>query len=320
MPLILVQNEITAGNKYDHWQDDEGIQYHFPNQYKGKVKEGEIFIYYRGSRRADNKRGTPEYFGCGKIGRVWPDPLNDNKGSKSNWHWYCEVLDYIPFTNTVPFRIGDIYFENISPNRWSVAVRNISVDVYRNILSQASIEFADEEIIIKPNSPSLPQINEVTPSFLTGQPSLLHFPQPKKDADGNSTNSKSYNRYSKYSKLFGDRAEEIIYQHLLQKKVNKLRWVAQEKEKPGWDVEYHDGHNLIAIEVKGTSAKRFPSIDITAGEWEAAKNLGPNYNIYLVADCLSKSPKIQVINNPYSLFTENKISLKPLAFRLELTG
>jgi hypothetical protein len=319
MPLILVQNEITAGNKYDHWQDDEGVQYHFPNQYIGKVREGEVFIYYRGSRRADNKRGIPEYFGCGKIGKVWLDPLTDIKKPRYSWHWYCEIVDYIPFKYTVPFKIGDTYLENIPKNLWSVAVRNISLDVYKAILKQASIEVADEDVIIKPNSPIFPKIDEVNPAMVTAQNPLMYLPQSKKESNGRYSGGESYGRYSKYSKLFGDRAEEIVYQLLTKEKADKLRWVAKEKEKPGWDIEYHDGRNLIAIEVKGTSGKRFLSIDITAGEWGAAQKIASNYRLYLVADCLSIKPQIQVINNPYSLFLKRKLSLTPIAYRLQLS-
>lgn len=318
MPLILVQNEITAGNKYDHWQDDEGVQYHFPNQYKGKVKEGEAFIYYKGSRRADNKRGIPEYFGFGRIGKVWRDPLPNKKKHKNRPDWYCEIIDYIPFKYTVPSRNGETYLEKIPKNLWSVAVRSISLDVYNAILKKASIEIADEDIIIKPNSPILPQIEEVIPAMVTDQNPLMYLTQSKKESDGTSSGGDSYSRYSKYSKLFGDRAEEIVYQLLTKRKTDKLRWVAKEKEKPGWDIEYHDGRNLIAVEVKGTSGKRFLSIDITAGEWDAAQKKGSNYRLYLVADCLSKKPQIQVIINPYSLFLKKQFSIKPIAYRLQL--
>lgn len=72
-PLVLVENEKTAGGRYDHWKDVTGERYHFPNQYKGRVVPGRQFVYYRGVRRADGSRGTPEYFGYGRIGDVWRD-------------------------------------------------------------------------------------------------------------------------------------------------------------------------------------------------------------------------------------------------------
>jgi len=320
MPLILVQNEVTVDGKYDHWQDDEGVQYHFPNQYIGKVKEGESFIYYRGSRRINKKRGTPEYFGCGKIGRVWLDPETDIKLPRMNWHWYCEIVDYIPFQSPVPFKINNIPFEKIAPNQWSVAVRNIDIQDYQAILSKASIPVIGDEALITPKTPILPAIEEVQPTLISSQSLLLVPPADKKNSplSGNKGKPGSYVRYSRNAKLYGDRAEEIVYQLLTKNNTYKLRWVAKDKETPGWDLEYYENENLIAIEVKGTSGKRFLNVDLTAGEWNAAKAKGPDYKLYLVADCLSKQPKIQVINNIYDLYQRNKIFLEPTVYKMSL--
>lgn len=32
--LVLVENEVTMGGEYDFWEDDTGVQYQYPNQYK----------------------------------------------------------------------------------------------------------------------------------------------------------------------------------------------------------------------------------------------------------------------------------------------
>jgi len=66
-PLVLVQNERTAGGHFDHWEDVTGERYHFPNQYRNRVVPGRPFVYYRGVRRS-GERGTPEYFGTGRAG------------------------------------------------------------------------------------------------------------------------------------------------------------------------------------------------------------------------------------------------------------
>ena len=50
MPLILVQNDRTAGGQYEHWRDIVGERYHFPNQYKNRIEAADRFVYYRGSR------------------------------------------------------------------------------------------------------------------------------------------------------------------------------------------------------------------------------------------------------------------------------
>ena len=54
-PIVLVENEVTAGGRYDHWQDVTDERYQFPNVYRNKVQLGRRFIYYRGVRRADKK-------------------------------------------------------------------------------------------------------------------------------------------------------------------------------------------------------------------------------------------------------------------------
>ena len=50
--LVLVENEVTIGGKYDFWADDTGARYHFPNQYRNLVRPGRPFVYYRGVRRS----------------------------------------------------------------------------------------------------------------------------------------------------------------------------------------------------------------------------------------------------------------------------
>jgi hypothetical protein len=50
--LILIENEVTVGGRYDHWQDVTGKRYQFPNQYRGKVLTGRPFVCYREARAA----------------------------------------------------------------------------------------------------------------------------------------------------------------------------------------------------------------------------------------------------------------------------
>ena len=120
VPIVLVSNERTAGGKYDHWIDITGERYQYPNKYKNKVVEGRPFIYYRGSRRADGSRKSPEYFGHGIIGAVHVDPDTDQSVDKrGDWKWYCEIQDYWPFEENVPLKQNDgQYYEQIPENQW----------------------------------------------------------------------------------------------------------------------------------------------------------------------------------------------------------
>ncbi len=321
MPLVLVQNEVTIGGKYDHWEDNEGVEYHFPNKYINKVREGELFVYYRGARRLNNRRGIPEYFGFGRIGRISPDPQTDFTKARKDLRWYCEILDYIPFSTPVPFKIAGVPFEKISDNSWRDGVRDLSEEVFHAVLEKASIPTIDNEPIVTSRSRIIPNVSDVQPLIVTGKEQLLTptISKSNERQQGQSGGPKS-NRYSKYSKLYGDHSEEVVYNVLLRNRSYKLRWVAQQKEKPGWDIEYYDDDNLIAVEVKATSGKRFLNVEITAGEWNAAEKKGPHYNLYLVADCLGTYPRIQVINNPYSMYLNKQLSLDPIVYRLRMNA
>jgi hypothetical protein len=73
MPLVLVHNDVVA-NPEHAWDDKEGVHYHYPAKYQSKIKSGEPFVYYRGVHRVGGKRGSAEYVGAGRIGRIWADP------------------------------------------------------------------------------------------------------------------------------------------------------------------------------------------------------------------------------------------------------
>lgn len=88
MPLVLVENEVTVDERHSSWKDVTGERYHFPNQYRNRVIEGREFVYYRGVRRSDGTRGTPEYFGRGRIGEVWRDPEVPESAPKVEWKWF----------------------------------------------------------------------------------------------------------------------------------------------------------------------------------------------------------------------------------------
>ncbi|TMI72596.1 MAG: DUF3883 domain-containing protein [Bacteroidetes bacterium] len=319
MPLILVQNEVTVGGRYDHWQDNEGVLYHYPNKYVNKINEGEPFIYYKGRLRLNKRTAIPEYFGFGKIGKTYIDPTTSN-GKPKDYQWFCEILDYIPFLKPVPFKIDGIHFENIPDNLWRDGVRNISDKTFRSILAKALIPFVGDEPIVTSTSPIIPKINEINPLIVGDHQKLFvsSISQKLANSEKDSQDSKS-SRRSKYAKLYGDHSEEIVYKVLTQNNCYELKWNAKEKEKPGWDIQYFDEkRNLVAVEVKGTSGKRFLNVEVTSREWEAAERVGNHYNLYLVADCLSTVPKIQVINNPYSLYQNNQLLVEPLVYRLRM--
>ena len=129
-------------------------------------------------------------------------------------------------------------------------------------------------------------------------------------------------RRSRFSKVIGDRAEEVTLQHLRRKldraEARTLRWTAAEGRTPGWDIEYVDrAGNLVAVEVKGTQGPQFPSVELTSNEWRAAYERRGRYWLYLVADCTSTEPKIEPVLDPAGLADSGALVATPTRWRIE---
>lgn len=315
--LVLVQNERTANEAYEHWKDITGEQYHLPNQYKNRMVPGTPFVYYRGTRRTGGRRGTPEYFGCGIVGALWRDPKVPHREPKRKWAWFCQIEDYVPFRWPVPAKSNGRHIETIPQNFWGVAVRQLPEHAYRQILDLAGLsKFAKTK---QATSTILPPISDVKASTQVVRRSLL-VPQAASRV-GEGKRGSSTKRHAKHTKLIGDRAEEIAFRYLADRAEEDnsmgIRWMAREGETPGWDIQYVDANSkIVAIEVKGTSATAFTSVELTGNEWDAARRLGDQYKLFLVADCLGVSPKIEVITNPAALADERGFEITPVRWRL----
>jgi Domain of unknown function (DUF3883) len=309
-PIVLVENERTLDASHESWQDITGVQYHYPNTYTGRVIEGRRFIYYRGVRRPNGVRGSAEYFGAGRIGSVWPDPANTTL-PKLKWKWFCSIEDYQPFVRMVPSKVGSSYYERVSnPRDWGIGVRPIPETTYERIVSAGGAT-----PFITSSAPALPQVDLVNP--VESDQLLVAIPR-KSTAAGTATSTPP--RRSPAARAYGRRAEEVVLRFLEAKRprLSKLRWVSDEKEQPGWDIEYFDQARCIAVEVKGTSADRFVSVDLTANEWRAAEQLRERFWLYLVARCTSLAPQIQTIQDPWGLLQQGKIDAEPVVWRLRL--
>lgn len=307
MPLVLVQNPVIVNQGYD-WKDIEGEKYHFPNQYKNRCAPGTPFVYYRGMRRPNGKRATPEYFGQGRIGAVWRDDTIPETMPKKDWAWYCTITDYTPFPAPVPAKIDGKFLEQIARNHWSVGIRSLPQETYERILQLAGITSSSEEAIPLPDASTV-TINETDRDLLL----------PRKPATAGGLDLPGA-RYSRNALPVGRRAEEIAHQFLLDHAhelgATNIRWIAREGVTPGWDLQYENEQgNLIAVEVKGATGPAFGSIDITAGEWNAATTLGDRYRLYLVANCCTKAPVIQRLQNPAQLIQNGRAQLIPVVYR-----
>jgi putative restriction endonuclease len=112
-----------------------------PFQAVTSLTPGCQIIYYKGKMLKKEYAGTrlspePHYFGSAVIGNSIPDPGNPKNS-------YCEILDYKPFANAVPIRIGSKLLEVIPDtkrtNYWRDGVRQTAREVYESIISHATV-------------------------------------------------------------------------------------------------------------------------------------------------------------------------------------
>jgi Domain of unknown function (DUF3883) len=300
MPLVLVSNDANVSNRY-HWHDVTGVQYHYPNGYRNIIKLGSRFIYYRGMRRADGKRGTAEYFGYGIIGEVWRDDSVAESAPKNQWAWYCAIEGYVPFRTPVPAKLDGTFFETIPRNMWRTGVRRLTETVFAAIIAAAGIE-PDATHGGSAQAIDLPPLDAVTIPEASEDALVAHSRGEGLIRAGN------VGHYSRQALLIGRRAEEIAL-HWAKREFHdarQVRWVSDEGETPGWDIEVlHPDGQLTALEVKGASGR--------------VLRLGPRYLLVLVSNCLSISPRLQVLANPSLLFG-SRLQLQPIRYPLYLTG
>jgi hypothetical protein len=301
MPLVLVHNDVVA-NPAHAWNDVEGVHYHCPSKYQGKIKTGEPFVYYRGVHRTEGKPGAAEYVGTGRIGDIWADPEPRNEGRKA---WYCGIDDYRRFAVPVPAKIEGVTLEQIPANLWRDGVRTIDPEVFNRILTLAA-EHGPERGGVSANT-----ANIETADNLIVPPTVA--------APGAGRRAPMGYRKSRRAKEIGDWAEDIVLRYISEQVSGCTNCVhrAALDETPGWDIDYLDSNGrLHRVEVKGTVAAAFTGVDITANELRAARTHGFEYWLYLVAGCMSDTPRVQAIPDPASKLASNDWSLTPILFSL----
>jgi hypothetical protein len=316
MPLILTSNEVMASDDYD-WEDVTGVQYHYPNGYRNLIRSGERFVYYRGVRRAGNRRGNAEYFGTGLVGDIRRDERIPAEAPKKDWHWFCGIDSYVPFNAPVAAKINGVFFEVLPVNGWRTAVRKISEDTLRAILKAADVVVSTEE----PSSRLPQELPNVSDVELEEVANGLLLPRRRGSRPDGTGNAAQTVRRSSFAKAIGNRAEELVLRRLNGRlgARAKVRHVADEGETPGWDIEYlSEAGELNAVEVKATTASTFLNFELTAGELLAARNLGEKYWVYLVSDCLTTRPRLQIVKDPAGLLSRGLLRAEPLRWNVTL--
>jgi hypothetical protein len=301
VPLVLTTNAIVR-NPDHQWNDVEGVQYHYPNQYKNKIVEGEPFIYYRGVHRPDGGRVPAEYFGRGRVGAIRADPATVGQSRPS---WFCAIEDYEPFAPPVPARIGEAFFEDIPANMWRNGVRTISQQVFDQIVAAAGAT--------GPGQPALPA--QAPPERIEAEDLIV----PRARAVSVATAVSSWRR-SRRAREIGDWAERAVLEFIRQNlEPRSLVHRAANGETPGWDIDYEDASGeLHRVEVKGTVAAAFTTIELTAGELRAARQHGEGYWLYLVAHCLTDHHRIQRVRDPATRLTTGDWTARPSLYTVLL--
>lgn len=306
MPLILTQNEVTVSDAHD-WKDIEGVQYHYPTKYRNKIKEGERFIYYQGVNRANGKKGEAHYFGTGTIGEIWQDPDPDRQAG-GKIAWFCKIEDYDRFSSPVLAKINGENREKGPKNLFRDGVRLADPTIFESILVDAGLTVGNELDDASVAGPEEAQVIKASNLLV----------RTKRDND----RSVSPRRYSGKAKTIGDWAEQLVFRILLDIEGSSMHvHRAAIGETPGWDIDYVDASGVLhRVEVKGTQAAAFQSVEITANELKAAEQYSAGYELYLVARCLSDRPVYQVISNPARNLESGNWSMEPTSFRVSFVS
>ncbi len=325
MPLVLVSNEANATDRYE-WKDVTGIQYHYPNSYRNMIRSGEQFVYYRGIRRLQGRRGQAEYFGRGVIGDTWRDPSVSPTAGKGKWAWYCGIEDYMPFPMPVPAKVDGVFFETIATNRWRNGVRTLPQQAFDRILAAAGeIPEEIETSNSLPSRVSLPELASIRIEVTTDSLMVPHSRRVKIVANGRDGRHRGvgWARRSRSAKIVGDRAEEIAVRYIREciAGATAIRHVAIIGETPGWDIEYvNTAGELNAVEVKGSTGAAFPVFELTSGELMAARRLGPRYWVYLIANCFGSSVRVECIRDPAALIDNGSLTSEPSVWNIWRAG
>jgi hypothetical protein len=221
----------------------------------------------------------------------------------------CGIDDYRRFAVSVPAKVGDVTLEQIPANLWRDGVRLIDPDIFNRILNLAA-EHRPEGGGVSANAANIETADN------------LIVPQ-KVAAPGAGRRGQTGYRKSRRAKEVGDWAEDIVLRYIIEHVSRCTNCVhrAALDETPGWDIDYLDSNGrLQRVEVKGTVAAAFTGVDITANELQAARTHGSEYWLYLVAGCLSDSPRVQAIPNPASKLASLDWTLTPTLFSLTFTA
>jgi predicted HNH restriction endonuclease len=165
---IILSQRIDTVSDYD---DVPFSTYHFPKRYRNQIHPGDRFIYYQGNRQKKDQR---YYFGCGVIGKVYPDVTSDS--------FYAEILEGYRFDAVVPIYspTEDGFLESLGfdqvrkkPNpSWQNSIRKISDEAFDEILrlGNAQAEIGEQTSQIEQESDALSVLELLNQQYDSASP------------------------------------------------------------------------------------------------------------------------------------------------------
>ena len=135
MPVVLSQRTWHDDPKY---LDREGVIYHYPRQYRGRINDFDRFIYYRPATGApEHERSC--YIGHGVLGLSFPDWAKPD-------HYFVNVGWYEPFVRPVQLRQSDVFVEteSLTGPQFQSAARPIRETAYYRILMLGGVSAGHE--------------------------------------------------------------------------------------------------------------------------------------------------------------------------------
>ncbi len=135
MPVVLSQRTWHADPKY---LDREGVIYHYPRQYRGRINDFDRFIYYRPAAGAAPEEQST-YIGHGVLGVSVEDWARAG-------HWFVDIALYEPFEHPVQLRQNGIFVETESQTspQFQSAARPVRETAFYRILSLGGVSAGRE--------------------------------------------------------------------------------------------------------------------------------------------------------------------------------
>lgn len=135
MPAVLTQRTWHGDPKY---LDREGVIYHYPRQYRGRISDFDRFVYYRPANGAAHGEAKT-YVGHGILGTSFEDWGRPG-------HWFTDIAWYEPFPRPVPLSDGAVYLEteSLRPPQFQSSARPIRETAYFRILMHGGVSAGRE--------------------------------------------------------------------------------------------------------------------------------------------------------------------------------